>query len=683
MSIDTERGLLARYAARVLADPSLPLPAALSIVTWFKDRLDLYDFAPPPDVARALSKFRKKGRLTAKCERTFIDARSDYICQIRRLGESATKPDQLTRNIGFLLDAFDLPAHAFELLFLSAAHERWHRIDTFVYRLKHAVGGVAHPIALLTQTDRTSIEKFISPNSELVQKGALRLDANADDLLGRYGRIQQSDRIDPHLDGAFETLGQFREAVLGSPLSPVLSYQDFTHAAAKRDLLTNMLSGSALQRIPGINILLYGAPGTGKTELAKTAARSAKVALYAAGENIVSGREPTRQRRLNDLFFTEQLLDGSGPSAILFDELEDVALDLLDRGGSKLHLNRILERNRVPVVWTSNNIHNIDKAIIRRMTLTLEISSPPHRQRSQIWRQVADRLDVKLSDRDCDKLGRKVSGEPSVIYNATLAAKLAGGGSKTAERAAADQLWALGTPNPPMAHGMVPFDPQLAPANMDLNQLTQTLRAAPACHISLCLSGPPGTGKTAYAHHIAEQLGLEFMKKRASDLLDKWVGSTEQRIAEAFNQAAEQGAFLFFDEADSLLSDRQHARQRWEISQVNEMLTWMEDHPLPFCCATNLLDRLDPAAMRRFTFHIRFHHLQPAGIKRAWKVFFKRRAPQAVTELPNLTPGDFAQTKRRAEVLGVTNDDLALVGILTECSAGKPGAVQKIGFVRS
>ena len=52
------------------------------------------------------------------------------------------------------------------------------------------------------------------------------------------------------------------------------------------------------------------------------------------------------------------------------------------------------------------------------------------------------------------------------------------------------------------------------------------------------------------------------------------------------------------------------------------MLTWMESHPLPFCCTTNLMDRLDPASLRRFTFNVKFDYLDPSGIALACARFF-------------------------------------------------------------
>jgi len=73
-------------------------------------------------------------------------------------------------------------------------------------------------------------------------------------------------------------------------------------------------------------------------------------------------------------------------------------------------------------------------------------------------------------------------------------------------------------------------------------------------------------------------MGVPVLHKRASDLLNPFVGGTEQNIAGAFAEAREAQAFLVFDEADSLLLERADAVRSWEISQVNEMLTWMESH---------------------------------------------------------------------------------------------------------
>ena len=149
-----------------------------------------------------------------------------------------------------------------------------------------------------------------------------------------------------------------------------------------------------------------------------------------------------------------------------------------------------------------------------------------------------------------------------------------------------------------------PFGLSLVRSDTDLTGLAERLAAGRKRRFSLCLQGPPATGKSACVRYLADRMGLEVMQKLTSDLLSPWVGQTEQKIAAAFREARDNEAFLVFDEAESLLADRRHAVRNWEVSQTNEMLTWMESHPLPFACTTNFGDRLDVATLRRFIFKI-------------------------------------------------------------------------------
>ena len=196
----------------------------------------------------------------------------------------------------------------------------------------------------------------------------------------------------------------------------------------------------------------------------------------------------------------------------------------------------------------------------------------------------------------------------------------------------------------------------------------------------LCLEGPPGTGKSAFARYLAERQGLEVLQKRASDLLSPWVGETEQQIAAAFAEARDAQAFLIFDEADSLLGDRRSAHRSWEVSQVNEMLTWMESHPLPFACTTNFGEHLDPATLRRFVFKVRLDYLAPAQVKEAFRAWFTLPPPDGLTNLAALTPGNFAVVHRKAWFLGKHGEPEALAAMLrAECDA-KPDRPRPIGF---
>jgi transitional endoplasmic reticulum ATPase len=140
---------------------------------------------------------------------------------------------------------------------------------------------------------------------------------------------------------------------------------------------------------------------------------------------------------------------------------------------------------------------------------------------------------------------------------------------------------------------------------------------------------------------------------------------------------------LILDEADSLLRDRANAQQSWQVSQVNEMLTWMERHPYPLACTTNLMDSLDPATLRRFLFKVRFLPMSPAQARAAFYRTFAHEAPAGLDGLAPLTPGDFAVVARRARILRACGP-AALIEMLAAEVAAKPGAGRApIGFVRS
>ena len=178
-------------------------------------------------------------------------------------------------------------------------------------------------------------------------------------------------------------------------------------------------------------------------------------------------------------------------------------------------------------------------------------------------------------------------------------------------------------------------------------------------HGSLCFYGPPGTGKTALAEHIARALGQPLLIKQASDLMSKYVGETEQQMAAMFREAELEKAVLLLDEADSFLQDRRGAQRTYEVTEVNEMLQGMERYAGIFICTTNLMESLDPAALRRFTFKIKF---MPLTAKQRETMFTTEALAghaglltaslrQRLGQLAQLCPGDFAAVKRQTVIL--------------------------------
>jgi SpoVK/Ycf46/Vps4 family AAA+-type ATPase len=144
------------------------------------------------------------------------------------------------------------------------------------------------------------------------------------------------------------------------------------------------------------------------------------------------------------------------------------------------------------------------------------------------------------------------------------------------------------------------------------------------------------------------------------------------------------------DEADSLLMDRRSARQSWEVTQVNELLTQMEDFPGIFICTTNLLDRLDPASLRRFAFKIRFDCLNRDQRLKLFEAELARLAPDAARSTTNviarldrldkLTPGDFAAVARQWSLWATQPSADALISALEEECKVKGNGGRSIGF---
>ncbi len=680
---DVERGLLARYAARVLSRPELPVRAARHIVGWLYDRHEVMGFPIPSAIIDVLSQQYTAGFRLAEFEKAYIDTRETLIADLDQAARESQRPEPLAGNVESLVLALDIahPDAAWKIVGLIACCSRFDQVHYFANSVLEAASPLARAISLLVGEPLRIVEECLAANSDLMGAGLLQL-REGEQIGGYNARFAVPLRISAALDRTYAGFTEMRNALLGAPLATAVAPADYEHVAADRDLVTAVLKGGAQTGSAGVNILLYGPPGSGKTELAKLAARAAGLTLYATGEETAQGGEADRGSRLTDLVFSNRLLQGEKGVALLFDEMEDVAVHLIRRGGSKVYLNRLLETNPVPIVWTSNELGNIDPALLRRMTLAVELKRPPAAQRARIMEQMLQRHEMTLAPGEIERLSHSIDATPAIMENAIRAAYLAGGGADTIERVARGIMRAVTGVGARRIVTIPSFDPALTTASRDLIELGDQLVGGQARAFSLCPYGPPGTGKSAFARYLAGRLGIQVLQIRASDILGMYVGQSEKNIAAAFEEAREMGAMLVFDEADSLLWDRRDAQRSWEASQVNEMLTWMEEHPLPVCFTTNLMDRIDQASLRRFTFNVRFDHLDRTALARAWRVFFGiDNPPTDGLAFTNLAPGDFAKARKQAEMLGILGNPAALTGLIADISRGKPGAGSAMGFV--
>jgi AAA+ superfamily predicted ATPase len=477
------------------------------------------------------------------------------------------------------------------------------------------------------------------------------------------------------------------EALAGKRQEAKLTLADFPAMQGDVAFVARLLAGAVEARAAGINVLLHGPPGVGKTEMARALAAHAGAALFAVGESDADGTEPRRHERVAALLRAQRALQRDERAILLFDELEDLIGDaksvdggkrFANRAGSKIFVNRMLETNGVPVIWTSNAIDNVDSAYLRRMSFVLKLDHPRGEERDRVLARMAAIEDCTVGE-SLAVLARQAPETPSVARVAMRAARIAGGDAGDDERVARALVGGLRGAAVTLSDAPARVDLSLFECDPPVAVLVEQWTRPGAPGFSVLLAGPPGTGKTQLAGEVAERLGRPLATRRASDLLSKWVGETEANIAAAFREAAAEGSVLFFDEADSLLFDRQTAKASWEVTQVNELLTWLDRHPLPVFAATNDQARLDPAALRRFTFKLALQPLSKAAAARAFERFFGCTAPAGLARLSALTPGDFAVVARQLRVTGPIPADALLARLEAELSV-KPGGMATMGF---
>jgi len=428
--------------------------------------------------------------------------------------------------------------------------------------------------------------------------------------------------------------------------------------------------------------------------------------------NSLSGRDRYRSLQISQVF-----LKGSPGVALLFDEVEDVfppisteaaqliaRLDSADAPASgsvsgKAWVNQILETNPVPVIWITNRIEQIDPAFRRRFQYHLLLKSPPPGAREGLVRRALQ--GVTVGDGFSARLAERRGLTPAQIRTAVRFARLVGGDDDAA-RVEGLILRQLGNADRALGGAAGPREKPPRPvvtgydlgllnveSRFEVPRIVEALRRRG--HGTLCFHGMPGTGKTALAEHIAQALQRPLMIRQASDLSSKYVGETEQNMARMFEEAGTEEAVLLLDEADSFLRSRRRAERNYEVTEVNEMLQGMERFGGVFICTTNLFDELDEAALRRFTFKIRFHPLTREQRLRMFvtealggdAAALNDEQRQRLAQLDQLVPGDFAAVQRQAEILGQHFDADAFLSQLESEHRVKPEVRQRreIGFL--
>ncbi|NMV37880.1 AAA family ATPase [Ralstonia insidiosa] len=624
--------------------------------------------------------------------------------KLRKLHESAEKQrrdigvsDCLDANIARLAKLVGLSDTDCRILEFTAMLKNERLLDDATDWLGQLSSSkVFHVLSVVLNLPEPAVREALSTKNVLVQSGLVYVDRSCQSTLNGKLEVLSDSFADHMVCSDADPVSLLRDTVAPAA-PPELGLVDYTHVNPSLAVLHAYLREALLSGRKGVNIFLYGAPGTGKSQLAKALANDLGCELFEVASEDEDGDPINGGARLR-AFRAAQSFFGQRRIMMVFDEVEDVFNDGENRFGRKstaqtrkAWINRTLETNRVPTVWVSNSVQCLDAAFIRRFDMVIELPVPPKRQRAKIVEGASSGL---LDAPAVSRIAESEDLAPAIVTRAASVVESirqelgAQGAASAMELLIGNTLLAQG--HPPIRKSdpdRLPetYDPALIHADADLSEVAAGLVRHKAGR--LCLYGPPGTGKTAYGRWLAEQMGVPLHVKRASDLMSKWLGDSEKNIADAFRQAEQEGAVLLIDEVDSFLQDRRGANQNWEVSQVNEMLTQMESFSGVFVASTNLMDGLDQAALRRFDLKVKFTYLK-AG--QAWDLFCRHCQALAFTppswdlqarlgRLQNLTPGDFAAVIRQHRFRAVPSPVDFVSALERECAV-KGGAKSVFGF---
>ena len=472
-----------------------------------------------------------------------------------------------------------------------------------------------------------------------------------------------------------------------------LTLKDYTHIKKDMDILVPYLQTAIKEKKSGVNILLYGVPGTGKTELSKVLAKKLKTKLFEISYADENDEAIEGTKRLKAYKVAQSLLVNQS-TLLMYDEAEDI----FDSGNSffgnkrqkdKAWINKILETNSIPTIWITNNIYSIDNALVRRFDVAMEVPIPKKTQREKIIASYAnnliDKQSIKSLAQNEDIAPALISRTTKVISSISVENK-----NEAFKQVINNTLKAQGYSQIQQSSStLLPntYNPNFINTNTDLQELTLGIKETR--NARLCLYGAAGTGKSAYGRYIADTIDMPVLLKKGSDLQSKWVGECEKNIAKAFEEAKEENAVLIFDEVDGFLADRSNAKANWEITQVNEMLVQMENFDGIFIATTNLMDNLDRASLRRFDLKLEFDYLKPT---QAWEMLLgyckelKISKPAvsfktAVENIKHLTPGDFAAVTRQNRFRPIKNAKDLIARLEEEVAVKNISSGRKMGFL--
>ena len=473
--------------------------------------------------------------------------------------------------------------------------------------------------------------------------------------LRAYGFLDKEKNLDPDLkecitNGSIDSF--FADFVQELDCSTAYKTTSFSVPAETTQIMKRFLNGDMKS-----SVLLYGKPGSGKTEYAKALVKESKQrAMIFKNETELYGENKA-------LFRLNCYLSMKGKDTILIIDEADKILQTRDINSfmgtipnvMKGTVNKMLENSNFKTIWIVNYSNQIDVSTKRRFNYSYCFQAMTEKQLRKIASDKLKTLNLEkaTSTSILNMLGKyKVTG--ASVDNVVRV-------TKEMHELEKDKL---------------------------LFTVENILHENANNGIRMLFYGLSGTGKTELARYMSQKLEKDILLKRASDILGMFVGESEKNIRQAFEEAERTNSILLFDEADSFFADRNNAQHSWERTMVNEFLTQMEEFKGILICTTNLKHIMDSAMQRRFHFCVEFKPLEKSGIQTMLEKYFPeygftKDEIKTLEASGSITPGDFGSLSSRIRFM---NQDKVNSSVITkeliDLQKEKKNGVfcQKMGF---
>jgi transitional endoplasmic reticulum ATPase len=423
--------------------------------------------------------------------------------------------------------------------------------------------------------------------------------------------------------------------------------------------------------VPPKGVLLHGAPGTGKTLLARAVANECRANfLHLNGPDLMHKYYGESEQRLKQLF---EDAAAQAPSIIFIDEIDAIApkrAEVLGEVEKRVVaqflalMDGFVNRGQVVVIGATNLPHMVDPALRRpgRFDREIEIGQPDRSARLSILRIHTRAMPLEPSV-DLDSLADRTSGFvgadlEALCQEAGMAAvrRLSEDGAGHAGITADDFLEAFHAVEPTAAREVVREQSVQTFGDVGgyehLKRMLQAIACRPGLARGVLLQGPSGVGKTLLARSLAGELRLPLIAVDGPLLYSKWLGESEKALADVFAKARHNApCVLLLDQLEAIGDSRLEQMQR----MVGQLLRELDDiaafPEVTIVAATNRPELIDPAVKRRFDYVFDVPPPNDGDREAIWRLHAGIDSQRLVHLSKGLTGAEIAATVRRARLL--------------------------------